>query len=190
MTGELDYMMLIGQGVGVLAFCVASMKNFKKKKSDILKLSIVAYAIYIVHYFMIGAIAGSYTLILALLRDTYMFKRETHHKKHRHRKLYNNPLFFILLFSAYTTLIILNIHTPVNTLPLFAGVTYLSFEWFTTNKTTLKIAGGFTTLPWVFFDLISFSIAGFVSDSISLVVCAAGVLKDKKLRRKVVKHNH
>ena len=91
---------------------------------------------------------------------------------------------------SYASLIILNLETPTNTLPLFAGITYLTFEWFTTNKTTLKIAGGFTTLPWLFFDIISFSIAGFITDSISLLVCAAGIIKDKKLRKHKVKHNH
>lgn len=187
--GDLDYIQIIGQGLGLVGFSIAALKYFKKKKADIVKLSIIAYVFYIVHYFMIGALAGSYTLVIALLRDTYIYLRETHHKKHRHRKLYNNAFIFIALFTAYASLIVLNIKNPINTLPLFAGVTYLTFEWFTTNKTTLKIAGGFTTLPWLFFDLVSFSIAGFIADSISLLVCAAGIIKDKKHRKHGIKRS-
>ncbi len=190
MIENLNIQFLIGQAIGIVAFSISAAKYFRKKKKDIVKLTMYSSFFYIIHYFLIGAIAGSYTLFVAIARDYYIYLRETHHKKHRHRKIYNNAFVFIALFAVYTSLIILSISQPINTLPLIAGVSYLCFEWFTTNKTTLKKAAGLTTLPWLVFDVLSFSIAGILTDIISLIACITGVLKDKKLRRHVVKNNH
>ena len=139
---------------------------------------------------MIGAFAGSYALVISLVRDTYLYQREIHHKKHRHRKFYNNAFVFIMLFVVYFSFMLLNIQNPMNILPLLAGVVYMSFEWFTTNKTTLKIASAGTNIPWIVYDVLTLSFAGIIADSVSFVVAFLGILKDKKLRKKVVKHNH
>ena len=187
---EAEIIQLVGQGIGFVAFGISCIKYFKKKKSEILKISVIAYIIYIIHYILIGAIAGSYTLVIGLLRDSYIYAREKHHKKHRTRIIFNNFLVFVLFIVAYATLIIFNLDTPTNILPLAAGMVYICFEWFTTNKTTLKFASGLTNIPWIFYNLITMSIAGFLTDSLSLVVCAFGILKDKKLRKHKVKNNY
>lgn len=181
---EITPMDLLGQIFGTIALIISCARYFKKKKTDVMRYSIISYLCYIVHYFFIGALAGSYTLILAIARDYYIYLREKHHKKHRNRLLYNNALVFLILFSIYITLIILNISEPGNILPLGAGLVYLCFEWFTTNKTTLKIAGGITTVPWIIYNVLCFSIPGIITDSISVIVCIAGVMKDKKQRKK------
>ena len=181
---------IFGQIFGVLALIFTCYRYFKKKKSDIMKLSLVAYACYIVHYILIGAFAGSYTLVIAIFRDYYIYLREKHHKKHRHRFFYNNWFVFIIFSAIYITLIVMNFNTPLNILPLAAGFIYLFFEWFTTNKTTTKFAGGLTTLPWLFYDSISYSIPATTTDFIQIFASITGILKDKKLRKKVVKHNH
>ena len=177
-------MEILGQLFGVIALFLCCARYFKKKKTDIMKFSIIAYIFYIIHYFLIGALAGSYTLVVAIARDSYIYLREKHHKKHRHRKLYNNPFVFIALFSTYATLIILNISDISNILPLSAGLTYLCFEWFTTNKTTLKLAGGITTIPWIVYNVLCFSIPGTITDSIQLIVSFASVTKDKSKKKR------
>ena len=186
---NLDIFYIIGQAFGVLALIVSCYRYFKKKKTEIMKLSLVAYACYIIHYLLIGAIAGSYTLVIAIFRDYYIYLREKHHKKHRHRALFNNAFIFITFCAIYLGLIAVNLEQPTNTLPLIAGIVYLFFEWFTTNKTTLKFAGCLTTLPWLIFDIASFSVVA-ISDVIQIFASLTGVLKDKKLRKKVIKHNH
>lgn len=187
---NIDIQNLVGQAFGVIALFFSCRRYFKKKRTEIMRLSLIAYLCYIIHYFLIGALAGAYTLIIAICRDSYIYQREKHHKKHRNRHLYNNFFVFILLFSVYATAIYLNISSPTNILPLAAGVTYLTFEWFTSNKTTLKFAGGLTTLPWLFYDIFSFSVPAMITDTISLISSALGILKDKKLRKHKVKHNH
>lgn len=182
--------LILGQIVGIIAFATSCLRYFLKKKKDIIKLSIIVYFIYIAHYFLINALAGSYALIVSLTRDLYLYQRETHHKKHRHRKIYNNPIVFIIFFAIYMVAILLNINTPKNILPWLAGLAYFFFEWFTTNKTTLKIASSFTNIPWLIFDIISLSFAGLVSDIISFIVAFLGITKDKKLRKHKIKHNH
>ncbi len=175
---------IIGQAIGFIALILSCYRYFKKKKTDVMKFSILSYACYIVHYFLIGALAGSYTLVIAIVRDYYIYLREKHHKKHRHRKLYNNPLVFIALFSTYAVLIYLNLSTVENILPLAAGLTYLCFEWFSTNKTTLKFAGGLTTIPWIIYNILCFSIAGTITDSIQVIASFTSVTKDKRTRRR------
>ena len=187
---EITTMGLLGQIFGTIALAISCARYFKKKKTDVMRYSIVSYLCYIVHYFFIGALAGSYTLIIAIIRDCYIYLREKHHKKHRNRFLYNNALVFLLIFATYSILIILNISDPGNILPLAAGLVYFCAEWFTTNKTTLKIAGGITTVPWIVYNVFCFSIPGIITDSISLIICIIGVFKDKKLRKNVVRKNH
>ena len=175
---------IIGQAIGVIALLLSCYRYFKKKKTDVMKISIIAYIFYIIHYFLIGALAGSYTLVIAIIRDYYIYLREKHHKKHRSRKLYNNPLVFIALFMTYSILIFFNLSTVENILPLAAGLTYLCFEWFTTNKTTLKFAGGLTTIPWIVYNVICFSVPGTITDSIQLVASFISVAKDKKAKKR------
>ena len=187
---NIDIQNLVGQAFGVIALFFSCRRYFKKKRTEIMKLSLIAYLCYIAHYFLIGAFAGAYTLIIAICRDSYIYQREKHHKKHRNRFLYNNFLVFILLVLVYGSFIILNINNPTNILPLTAGLTYLCFEWFTSNKTTLKFAGGLTTLPWLFYDIFSFSVPAMITDTIGIISSGLGILKDKKLRKHKVKHNH
>lgn len=183
MSGEQIYL-LIGQGVGAVAFATSCIRYFLRKKESILKLSIVVYLIYIVHYFMIDAIAGSTALVISLFRDIYLYQREIHHKKHRHRKLYNNAFIFIVFFVIYISMLLVNITSPKNMLPYIAGMVYFCFEWFTTNKTTLKIASSFTNIPWVIYDIISMSFAGLTADLVSFIVAFIGILKDKKRKKR------
>lgn len=187
---EINYLFIIGQILGFIAFFISCIKFLKKDKASLMKYSVVSYLFYIVHFLCIGALAGSYTLCIAAFRDYYIYLREKHHKKHRTHRLYNNPIVFVLLFAIYVSLIILNVNEPKNILPLAAGLTYLFFEWFTTNKTTIKKASIATTIPWIVYSVLTFSIAGIISDSVSVVVCFIGILKDKKLRKNVVRHHH
>lgn len=179
-----EILKLIGQIIGISAFSVSCTRYFMKKKASIIKLSVFIYILYVIHYFLIDAIGGSYSLIIAIFRDSYLYQREKHHKKHRHRKLYNNPMVFVFFFAVYTVMIIQNISNPVNILPLLAGIVYFCFEWFTTNKTTLKIAASITNIPWIIFDVLSLSYAGIVSDVISYIAAFAGIMNDKKKRQR------
>lgn len=174
---------LIGQGIGIVAFIISCIRYFLRKKKDIIRISIISYVIYIVHYFLIGALAGSYALIISLFRDIYLYQREKH-KKYRHRKIYNNAFVFIVFFFVYFCLMLANINQPKDILPLLAGMVYFCFEWFTTNKTTIKIAGSITNIPWVIYDILSFSLAGLIADIISFIAAFIGITKDKKRRSK------
>lgn len=178
---------IIGQGIGIVAFIISCSRYFLRKKKDIIKISIIAYMIYIVHYFLIGALAGSYSLIISLFRDLYLYQREKH-KKYRHRKIYNNAFVFIAFFSIYFSMILINLNQPKNILPLLAGLVYFCFEWFTTNKTTIKIAGSVTNIPWLIYDILSLSFAGITADAISFIVAFAGVTKDKRRKNRSKHH--
>ena len=184
-TGNL--IQIIGQGIGIVAFIISCSRYFLRKKKDIIKISIIAYMIYIVHYFLIGALAGSYSLIISLFRDLYLYQREKH-KKYRHRKIYNNAFVFIAFFSIYFFMMLINLNQPKNILPLLAGLVYFCFEWFTTNKTTIKIAGSVTNIPWLIYDILSLSFAGITADVISFIVAFAGVTKDKRRKNRSKHH--
>ncbi len=178
---------IIGQGIGIVAFIISCSRYFLRKKKDIIKISIISYMIYIVHYFLIGALAGSYSLIISLFRDLYLYQREKH-KKYRHRKIYNNAFVFIAFFSIYFFMMLINLNQPKNILTLLAGLVYFCFKWFTTNKTTIKIAGSVTNIPWLIYDILSLSFAGITADAISFIVAFAGVTKDKRRKNRSKHH--
>ena len=184
-TGNI--IVIIGQGVGIVALLVSCLRYFLRKKKDIIKLSIIAYAIYIMHYFLIGALAGSYALVISLFRDIYVYQRENH-KNFRHRKIYNNAFIFIIFFAIYICMMLLNINDPKNILPLIAGVVYFCFEWFTTNKTTLKVANAVTNIPWIIYDILSLSFAGLSADIVSFIVAFIGITNDRRRKKHSKSH--
>jgi hypothetical protein len=171
-----------GQIIGYIALYFSCIRFLKKKKVELLYLSIFANAFYLMHYYMIGAYAGCITVVLAICRDYYIFLREKHHKKHRNRKLYNNAYIFVAIFITYSAFILLNINETKNILSLIAGLSYFCFEWFTTNKTTLKLASCVTTIPWLCYNIVYMSYPGIIADLLTLTSIFAGIFKDKKRR--------
>ena len=180
----MEKMETIGQIIGGVALYFSCFRFLKTKKVELFRLSFLASLFYIIHYLLIGAIAGCYTVILATIRDLYIYEREKHHKKHRSRKLFNNAHVFIALFLAYAILIALNLDQPKNLLPLSASLSNLCFVWFISNKTTLKVASGVSTIPWLCYDIISHSYAGIMANLLQLTAIFTGTKRDKKRRLK------
>ena len=179
--GGLDFKEILGQIAGIAALLFLVLTYFKKDKTSITRTMMISNAFYIAHYFLIGAFSGSYALIVAILRDSYIYLREKHHKKHRHRVVYNNVLVFISIFAIYISLALVNISEPLNTLPFIAGAFYFSFEWFG-DKFFVKLASGTASIPWLIYDIVNFSIPGAVTDTLSIIACILGISKDQRKR--------
>lgn len=180
--GGIDILKILGQVAGVFALLFLVATYFKKNKASVTRTMLISNAFYIVHYFLLGAFSGSYALILAILRDGYIYLREKHHKKYRHRILYNNALAFIVIFSLYVTFIVINLNEPLNTLPFIAGAFYLTFEWFG-NKFSVKLASGVLSAVWLVYNILVFSIPGAIADTFSIIACIVGLLNDRRKRR-------
>ena len=175
--------MIIGQIIGGVALFFLLSTYFKKNKTSVVKTMMLSNIFYIIHYFVLGALAGSLTLLIALPRDYYIYLREKHHKKHRHRVLYNNLFFFLIISALYVALALTQIENPVGMLPAVAGLIYFTGEWFG-NKFYTKFTSGIVTIPWFIYDVISFSIPGMATDISSASACVIGLLRDDKKRRK------
>jgi hypothetical protein len=179
---NINIIYVIGQAIGIIAFFLTLTEYFQKKKENIMKIAIFAYLIFMVHYIMIGAFTGSYSRFIALGRDSYIYAREKHHKKHRHRLLYNNFLVFVFFVVVYSTCIFFERGTPLNMLPLFSGLIYFIFEWFG-NKVQTKIAGGATTVLWLIYNIANFSIFGICTDILGITASILGTTRDIKRRK-------
>ena len=174
---------ILGQIVGIIALSFLVSTYFKKDKASITKTMIVSNIFYIIHYFLIGALSGSYALIIAIFRDYYIYLRESCHKKHRHHVIYNNVFIFLGIFTIFVSLILLNIENPINIFPFVAGLFYFIFEWFG-NKFSVKLATGISSCFWAVYDIINFSIPGILTDTFSISACFLGLKKDYDRRHK------
>lgn len=179
--GEKNITYIIGQVVGAVALAFLISTYFKKDKASITRTMIISNAFYVAHYFIIGALSGSYALFIAIFRDYYIYLREKHHKKHRHRSIYNNVLVHILIVIIYASLIAVNFENPMNALPLVAGLYYFAFEWFG-NKLLVKAASGTASIMWLAYDVTNLSIPGIITDVFSISACIIGLIRDDKRR--------
>ena len=181
--------LILGQIAGAIALAFLISTYFKKDKISIAKTMLISNIFYILHYFLIGALSGCYALVVALLRDYYILLREKHHKKYRHRALYNNSLVFIGIFAIYFCLIIINFNEPLNILPPFAGLLYFTFEWFG-NRFLVKLSSGTASSMWLAYDITNFSVPGIITDVLSIVACIIGLLKYRRRGRRKPHKRH
>ena len=179
----MDYTYVLAQIIGSIAFALSIVRFFQKNKELVMKFSILTSTLHIIHYILLGAIFGCYTLIIALFRDFYIYQREKHHKKYRHRFLFNNILVLIFFATIYLIFISLEIKNPINILPPIAGLIYLFAEWFA-NKIELKIWAAITSAPWLIYDFSVVSIPGILLDISIIIASLIGAYRDSKKRER------
>ena len=163
---------IISQIIGILAFTISLISFHRKKKKDIFKNLLLAHILNIIHYFLLGATSGCITKVLALLRDYFIILKE------KYPKLSNNIylLIFILLYVLAT---ILTYNGIISILPAIAAIIYIIFVW-NGNEIQVKKAACYCYILWLIYNIFVLSIAGIVSNSISIISTLIAVINEKK----------
>lgn len=165
-------MYVIAQTFGFVAFILSLIAYHKDKKEKIFKTMVLANILDVIHYLLLGAYSGCFTKIVALIRNRIIILKEK--KKYLNKK--------IILISLYIIYLILGITTYENIysiLPIIAATIYLYFAW-AGNTLRVKKVAFYCYFLWLIYNICVFSIAGIISNCVSIISTFIAVYNYKK----------
>lgn len=163
---------IISQIIGTLAFIASLISYHRKKKKDIFKTQLLAHILNIIHYFLLGAINGCITKVLALLREWFMILKENNPKL-------SKKIFLLIFILLYVSATILTYNGIISILPLVAAIIYMIFIW-NGNEMQVKKAACCCYILWLIYNIFVLSISGIISNSISIISTFIAVINEKK----------
>ena len=129
----------------------------------------------ITHYLLLGAYSGCLTKVIALVRNEIIILKEK--KEKLNNKIVLTALFIIYLISGLITY-----ENIYSVLPMLAAMTYLYFVWNGDELKVKKIAF-FGYFLWLIYNICVFSIAGIISNCVSIISTFIAVYNEKKINK-------
>ncbi len=176
----------IAQAVGIVAMLFVSVSYQSKKQKSIFALQFFGTMLFIVHFFMIGAIMGALLNALATVRAAvFLFKDKL--------KADRWP-WFIAFVVAYFAAYVLNFTlfdkevTPLNLvielLPV-VGMVALHLGFRLKKAADIRRCGLVASPSWLIYNILAGSWGGAICDSLSLGSIIVGMWRhDKKKKQK------
>ena len=163
---------IISQIVGFGAFLMSLIAYHMNKKEKIFKTMVLANLFDIIHYFLLGAYSGCFTKVIALVRNEIIAVKEK-------RKKLNNKIVLIIFFIIYLILGVLTYENIYSVLPILAAMIYLYFVW---NGDELKVkqVAFYSYFLWLIYNICVFSIAGIISNCVSIISTFIAVHNEKE----------
>lgn len=163
---------IIAQIIGFIAFTISLIAYHRNKKEEIFKTMMVANILDIIHYLLLSAYSGCITKVIALIRNKIIIVKE------KNKKL-NNIIVLIILFIAYLISGILTYKNIYSVLPILAAMIYLYFVW-NGNELKVKKVACYCYFLWLVYNIFVFSIAGILSNVISIISAFIAMYNEKK----------
>lgn len=160
---------IISQLIGLIAFAFSLVAYHKKDKNSILSNMVVSNILNLVHYLLLGALSGSVTKIIAIFRDLFIIFKDKY-------KIRGN--IFLLIFIGIYVIACIWMYTDIYSIfPLVAAIIYLVQSW-NGNEKTVKMTALLCYFLWLFYNIVVFSIAGIISNVISIISTGIAVWKN------------
>ena len=152
---------IIAQIIGIIAFLLSLIAYHREKKEKILGNMILSNLLNLIHYLLLGAYSGCITKIIAICRDYFIILKS---KKHF---LFSN-IFLSIFILLYIVTGILTYNSIWSVLPLLAAIIYIIPVW-NGDELTIKRAAFGCYFLWLIYNIFVFSIAGIISNVISII---------------------
>lgn len=163
---------LTSQIVGFIAFIISLIAYHRNKKEKIFRTMLLANLLDIIHYLLLGAYSGCITKIIALVRNKIIIIKEKNKK-------FNSVIVLILLFVVYLLSGILTYENIFSILPILAAMIYLYFVW-NGNELKVKKVAFYCYFLWLIYNICVFSIAGIISNCVSIISTFIAVHNERK----------
>ena len=163
---------IISQTIGIIAFIISLVAYHRNKKEKILGNMILSNILNLVHYILLGAYTGCITKGLAIFRDGFIILKENNEK-------YNKKFFLYIFVIIYVISSVVSYKNIWSLFPLIAAVIYLIPIW-GGNKKIVKQTALFFYFLWLIYNIFIFSIAGIISNIISIISTAIAVFNENK----------
>lgn len=154
-------MYLISQIIETVVLIIALYAYHLKTKKKIFKTMCIANVLDILHYLFLDAFSGSFTKIMALIRNIFILKKEDNKKL-------NSNLFLLLFIIIYIILAIFTYKNIYSLLPFSAAIIYMIVVW-NGNELKIKKIAFLCYFLWLVYNISVFSIMGIASNMIALV---------------------
>ena len=163
---------IVAQIIGLIAFVVSLIAYHKKDKKTILNNMVTSNILNLIHYLLLGAFSGCITKLLAIFRDYFIILKE------KNKKL-SNSVYLIVFIILYIIATIFTYNGILSILPLVAAIIYIIFIW-DGNEVIIKKTAFFCYFLWLIYNIFVLSIAGIVSNVISILSTLIAILNAKK----------
>ena len=161
-----NFVFIISQIVGSVAFIVSLVAYHKDKKEKILSNMIISYAFNLVHYFLLGAYSGCITKIIAICREWFIITKDK-------KKILSSNIFLYVFVLIYILVGIITYTNIWSIFPIIAAIIYIIPIWNGTEKTVKKVAF-ICYFLWLIYNIFVLSISGIISNIISIIsLCIA-----------------
>ena len=154
-------MYILSQIAGLIALVITLISYHLDTKNKIFKTMCFANAFDIIHYLLLGAYSGCLTKAVTFTRNIFIIKKE------KYDRLNNNYFLFFFIF-LYFILSILSFDGIVSLFPFIAATIYMIVVWNGDEK-KVKLIGFLCYIFWLTYNVFVFSVAGIISNIISLI---------------------
>lgn len=153
--------------IGLVLLVIPYMFNSRK---FILKMQIAASIVFGIHYFMIGAITGSVSQVLNVVRSFVYLKEQ------KKWQLY----IFIVLY------VIIGLFTWKGLVSILAiiGSILSTIGYFMKDTRLIRIFSLLQGISWLAYCILSRSLGGTISESIFVIVVLVGIIRFDLIGRK------
>ena len=151
----------LSQIIGFIAFFISLIAYHRNKKQKILSNMILSNVFNLIHYLLLGAYSGCITKIIAIFRDLFILVKNKN-------KILSANIFMIIFILIYIVVGIYNYNSIFSILPLAAAIIYIIPVW-NGDELTIKKSAFFCYFLWLLYNISVFSIAGIVSNIISII---------------------
>ena len=161
---------IITQIIGAIAYLALSISYFKKEKSKILSMQIIAYVLFTIHYYMLSGITGATCNFLGLIAliIIYLFdKYEVKNKKY----LIIGMIPFVVLIALITFKDIYSIF------PIIASVIVI-ISFISDSERVIRTTGVISALCWLIYAVVYKSYVSIVFEIITLLFVFFAFLKN------------
>lgn len=162
---------IIAQIIGIIAFVLSLIAYHREKKEKILGNMILSNLLNLIHYLLLGAYSGCITKIIAICRDYFIILKSKN-------KLFSSNIFLIIFILIYIVTGILNYNSIWSVLPLLAAIIYIVPVW-NGDELTIKKTAFVCYFLWLIYNIFVFSIAGIVSNVISIISTFVAIKNNK-----------
>ena len=162
----------ISQIIGFLAFIISLLAYHRKKKSKILGSMVISNILNLIHYLLLGAYSGCVTKVMAIIRDSFIIV------KGKNKKL-SSYWILALFIIGYIVCSIFTYKGILSLFPILAAIIYIVPIW-NGNEKTIKKTAFFCYFLWLRYNIFVFSIAGIVSNVVSIISTFIAMINENK----------
>ncbi len=163
---------LIVQFIGAIAYLLLSASYYKKDKSQILFLQIIANVFFAIHYYILGGITGGSSNLVGLIAYFMIFICDKYDKK-----ITKN----VLALCMICLLLIITYKTYQN---IYSVLPFISFALTTISfldgeEKSIRLFGLVAAVCWLIYAIVYDSYVSIIFETITLIATAGSIIRSK-----------